>query len=228
MMYELHIDEVGYKVPEHLTIKQFRELGGFDLTLQENWCRILSIVTGAPYDQLKHIPKKTLELGIILVADKIYPETAPNNIKGLDINKVDVGLFVDMEVYISRGLEKHIYEIIERLYNVKPKDDMLLYDYYGGIKYYLNWRLNIFNSYRKLFGLDDEFSKNNTELQEKVDSAYNWYAFIMVLADENFLNIKKVVKQPIIEALNFLAYKKDKVEDEKKKLNEVQRNSRHN
>jgi len=228
MTYELYIDEVAYKVPEYLTIKQFKELGNWDIQIEENWCRILSIVTGAPYDLLTGIPKDTLELGIMLIVDIIYPDTAPINKGTFDIKNIDVGLFVDMELYINRGIQNNIYEIIERLYDIKPTDDMLLYDYYGGIRYYLNWRLNIFNSYRKLFGLDDEFSKNDDELQEKIDPAYSWYQFLMVLADENFLNIKKVVKQPIIEALNFLAYKKDKVEEEKKRINEIQRNSRLN
>jgi hypothetical protein len=228
MTYELHIDDVGYKVPKYLTIKQFKELANWDLQLQENWCRILSIVTDAPYEQLKYIPEETLELGIVLIMEIIYPETAPIKKGKFDINNISVGLFVDMEMYISKGIQHSIYDIIKLLYDITPTDDMLLYDYYGGIKYYLNWRLNIFNSYRKLFGLDDEFSKNDEELNEKIDPTYSWYKFLMVLADDNFLNIKKVVKQPIIEALNFLAYKKDKAEEEKKHINEIQRNSRHN
>lgn len=228
MNYILHMNGIEYSVPEKLTIKQFKELGNWDITLEENWYRILSVIMDAPYNELRDIPKETLELGITLVIEKIYPDTSPIKKGKFDVNNITVGMFVDMEVLISNGVQKNIYGIIERLYDIEAEDDMLIYDYYGGIKYYLNWRLSIFNSYRKLFGLDDEFSKNDIELEERVDPSYNWYQFLMVLCNEDFLKINKVVKQPIIQALNFLAYKKDKSEDEKRKIDDLQRNSRFN
>jgi len=226
MIYTLHIDDKIYKVPNKLSIKHFKELANWDIQLEENWRKIMSILMEVPYEEVELIPDKTIELAIAFLLDKIYPEVPPKN--DINIKDVKVGLFIDMEVLISKGVQNSIYGIIKKLYNIEPTDDMMLEDYWGGIKYYLNWRLSIFNSYRKLFGLDDEFSKNDIELEEKVDPSYNWYQFIMVLADENFLNINKVVDEPIIQALNFLAYKKDKAEEEQKRLNEIQRNSRLN
>ena len=226
MIYTLHIDDKIYKVPNKLSIKHFKELANWDIQLEENWRKIMSILMEVPYEEVQLIPDKTIELAIAFLLDKIYPEVPPKN--DINIKDVNVGLFIDMEVLISKGVQNSIYGIIKKLYNIEPTDEMMLEDYWGGIKYYLNWRLSIFNSYRKLFGLDDEFSKNDIELEEKVDPSYNWYQFIMVLADENFLNINKVVDEPIIQALNFLAYKKDKAEEEQKRLNEIQRNSRLN
>lgn len=226
MIYTLHIDDKIYRVPDKLSIKHFKELASWDIQLEENWRKIMSILMEVPYEEVQLIPDKTIELAIAFLLDKIYPEVPPKN--DINIKDVKVGLFIDMEVLISKGVQNSIYGIIKKLYNIEPTDDMMLEDYWGGIKYYLNWRLSIFNSYRKLFGLDDEFSKNDIELEEKVDPSYNWYQFIMVLADENFLNINKVVDEPIIQALNFLAYKKDKAEEEQKRLNEIQRNSRFN
>lgn len=228
MRYTLHIEDKIYEVPDKLTIKQFKDLSNWDIRLEENWGKIMSIVMNVPYEDVLIIPEKTIELAIVFLVDRIYPDTSPLKDGIIDVKKVNVGTFVDMEVYISGGIQKNVYEIIQRLYNITPTDDMLIYDYYGGIKYYLNWRLNIFNSYRKLFGLDDEFSKNDNELEEKIDPAYNWYNFIMVLCNEDFLKIEEVVNKPIIEALNFLSYKKDKAEEEKKRLNELQRNHRFN
>jgi len=226
MIYTLHIDDKIYRVPDKLSIKHFKELANWDIQLEENWRKIMAILMEVPYEEVELIPDKTIELAIAFLLDKIYPEVPPKN--DINIKDVKVGLFIDMEVLISKGVQNSIYGIIKKLYNIEPTDDMMLEDYWGGIKYYLNWRLSIFNSYRKLFGLDDEFSKNDIELEEKVDPSYNWYQFIMVLADENFLNINKVVNEPIIQALNFLAYKKDKAEEEQKRLNEIQRNSRLN
>lgn len=228
MSHQLLIDDNTYEVPDKLTIKQFRELANWDITLESNWRKIVSIVMDIPYTEALLVPDKTVELVVTFLLDKIYPDTAPVKKGAFDIKNINVGLFVDMEVLISKGVQKSIYEIIERLYEVEPNDKMYIYDYYGGIKYYLNWRLNIFNSYRKLFGLDDEFSKNDIELEEKVDPSYNWYQFLMVLCDEKFLDINKVVDEPIIQALNFLAYKKDKAENEKRRLDDIQRNSRFN
>jgi len=65
-------------------------------------------------------------------------------------------------------------------------------------------------------------------LEKKVDPAYNWYAFIMVLCNDDFLKIDEVVEKPIIQALNYLAYIKDKKEEENKRINELQRSSRLN
>ena len=226
MKYTLHIDDKIYRVPNDITIKQFEQLANWDIQVEENWRKILSIVMDVPYEEVELIPDKTIELAIVFIAEKVYAETP--KLKPIDVSNVKVGLFVDMEIYISGGVQKNIFKIIELLYGVRPKDDELIKDYMGGVRYYLNWRLSIFNGYRKLFGLDDEFSKNDIELEEKIDPAYNWYTFIMVLADEKFLDIDKVVEKPIIEALNFLAYKKDKAEQERQRINEVQRNSRLN
>jgi hypothetical protein len=229
MNYELVIEDKSYMVPKRLTIRQFKELANWDIIIEDNWTKVLSIIMDIPYNEAKLIPHKTKELGIVMVIDKIFPKNSPVDTKRfVGIKDVSTGLFVDMEVALSNGVQKNVYDIIKLLYNVEPKDDEYIDEYYGGINYYLNWRLNIFNSYRKLFGLDDEFSKNDDELQEKIDPAYNWYSFIMVLADEDFLKINEVVKKPIIEALNFLAYKKDKAEKEKQRFNELQRNSRLN
>jgi len=229
MKYTLYIDDKIYEVPDRLTLNQFKELANWDITLQQNWRKVMSIVMRVPYHETLIIPDETIELAIVFLIDRIYPEDAPLNKEGfIDISNVKVGTFVDMEVFISKGVQANIIDIVKTLYNKTPDGEELLYDYYGGIKYYLNWRINIFNSYRKLFGLDDEFSKNDEELQEKIDPAYNWYAFIISLADEDFMKLDLVVEKPVIQALNFLAYKKDKNEEEKKILNELQRNYRFN
>jgi hypothetical protein len=229
MKYKLHLGEKVYDVPHRLTLNQFSQLSKWDITLEQNWRKVMSIVMRVPYEDTLIIPDKTIELAIAFLIDKIYPEDAPLNKEGfIDISNVKVGTFIDMEVYISKGVQANIKDIVKTLYNIEPTGDELLYDYYGGIKYYLNWRINIFNSYRKLFGLDDEFSKNEQELQEKIDPAYNWYAFIITLADEDFMKLDLVTEKPIIQALNFLAYKKDKAEEERKKLNELYRTNRLN
>lgn len=226
MKYKLHIEDKVYEVPLEITLTQFQELGSWDISVKENWKKVLQIIMGIPFEVVETIPDKTIELAIVFLAEVLYPSNPP--LKPVDIKNVNVGKFVDMEVLISGGIQNNIIKIVERLYGFSPQGDELIKDYIGGVKYYLNWRLSIFNSYRKLFGLDDEFSKNDIELNEKIDPAYNWYQFIMVLCDEKFLDIDKVVEKPIIEALNFLAYKKDKAEQERNRLNEIQRNSRLN
>ena len=50
----------------------------------------------------------------------------------------------------------------------------------------------------------------------------------MVLCNDDFLKIDEVVEKPIIQALNYLAYIKDKKEEENKRINELQRSSRLN
>jgi hypothetical protein len=47
-----------------------------------------------------------------------------------------------------------------------------------------------------------------------------WYDLIATLAQDNFLQMNEVVKRPVVECFNFLAYMKDK---KKKELQETKR-----
>ena len=42
-----------------------------------------------------------------------------------------------------------------------------------------------------------------------MSTKWGWYNSIYMLANENILNINKVVKLPVYECLTFLAYKQD-------------------
>jgi len=112
MKYKLHLGEKVYDVPHRLTINQFSQLSKWDITLEQNWRKVMSIVMRVPYEDTLIIPDKTIELAIAFLIDKIYPEDAPLNKDGfIDIKNVKVGTFIDMEVYISRGVQANIKDI---------------------------------------------------------------------------------------------------------------------
>ena len=48
-----------------------------------------------------------------------------------------------------------------------------------------------------------------SSLQNTIAMKYGWYNFLFTLADEKFMNISKVTREPLLECLTFLSYKMD-------------------
>lgn len=59
MNYELVIEDKSYMVPKRLTIRQFKELANWDIIIEDNWTKVLSIIMDIPYNEAKLIPHKT-------------------------------------------------------------------------------------------------------------------------------------------------------------------------
>ncbi len=228
-MLDIIIEDEKYGIPEDFTIKKFVEVVKWDLEEQFYWTRIISDALDIPYDKADMIPVEKKQVILVFIMGLLYPKVyeVKKEYKGgklKDFTKLNLGEFIDLDIMLTNGLTS-IYGIIEKLYGIKAKDDMMISEVYPAVLYYLNFRKQIFKEYENLFGLNDNDGYMEEE-GETIPIEYKWYELIVALADGKFLDITEVVKRPVKEAFNFLSYMKDKAEKEKKYLDDLQRNNR--
>lgn len=218
---QLVIDGREFQIPTDFTIKKWIEI--------QKWTsdpdKILSIAIGLPFDVVKIIPEKTKTLAIALITTALYPSWNKSIKPGLiSFDNMTLGQFIDLEVFVSRGYQKNIKEIINILHNTEVSEDELFTAYWPSIELYLKWRITLYNAYKNLFNIggdDDDEGDYSTDI--KTDLAYGWYDNIMILADNKFLNIEPVLQQSLISALNYLAWNKTKAEKEAEQLRQLKR-----
>lgn len=218
---QLVVDSREFEVPTDFTIKKWLEI--------QKWTsdpdKVLAIAIGLPLDIVKIIPDKTKALAVALITATLYPSWY-KAIKPelISFDNITLGQFIDLEIFVSRGYQKNIKEIINILHDAKVSEDESFTQYWPSIELYLKWRITLYNAYKNLFNIggdiedDGDYSADN-----KTDLAYGWYDNIMVLADEKFLNIEPVLQQPLVSALNYLAWNKTKMEREAEQLRQLKR-----
>jgi hypothetical protein len=215
-MPQLVIDSIEYNVPTDFTLGQWKELQKW--SANEN--KILSIAFGFPLSSAERIPDKTKHLALSLIVATMYPQWKQinkevNGGKLLNFDTIKLGQFIDLEVYVGRDYTKHINQIVELLYQAPVDDSWLIGDIWGGLESYFKWRITLYNAYKNLFGIQNDLLEEAEYSQDsKIDVAHVWYDTIMILADNKFLNIDAVMDKTLIEALNYLAWNKTRIEKE--------------
>lgn len=230
-MFDFVINNNTYSVPDDFTLDKWKQLARFDVSSEFSWAYILKEAMNIPDDEIDIIPDKTKSVGVIIIYNVLYPNEwevnkEVNGHKLINFDNITLGDFIDLEVLFNKGLRKSIDDISKKLYQMDDTTDITLKQVWGAIQSYIKYRETIFKSYSRLFGIDEE--NDIKEEVKKISPEYMWYDLIMVLADEKFLNIQEVVKHNVKECFNFLAWKKDKFEEEKKQLDDIRRNSSNN
>jgi hypothetical protein len=220
----LSIDGKEYNLPTDFTIKKWVELQ----KLTGDTDKLISSAMGIPLEFTKLMPEKTKTLAVTLIIATLYPSWNKNvNPRRISFENITLGQFVDLEIFISRDYRKTMYEIINILYPDNVNDNEMFSQYWPGVERYLKWRITLYKNYKNLFGIsDDERDEMEDLLDSKLDLAYSWYDNIMTLADEKFLNIDPVLQRPLIEALNYLAWHKTKLEKEAENIKMQQAQNR--
>lgn len=200
----LNIDDKTYTIPQQLTIGQWTECIQWDFELTQNWPRLISIITGAPLDKLQGAPKPALELGIRLISE-IANQRQETSMR--DVSHLKFGEWVDLEVYISRGINQHLQDMIQIL----APDTQWVDEALWVIEKYIDWRNTLYKQYSNLFGLNDEVEELDDEEEETPDPnaiARSWYRIMVGLSNDNLLNLDKITEEGVIKTLNWMAYQK--------------------
>ncbi|MCP3697259.1 MAG: hypothetical protein GY920_01645, partial [Aliivibrio sp.] len=108
----MNINNEVYKLPQQLTVDQWKELIKWDMLEEANWPRLLNIVTDAPIDLLKEANREALELGIVFIASIM---NVRERVKVKDFDQLKFGEFIDLDVYLTIGIEKTIDKVLEIL-----------------------------------------------------------------------------------------------------------------
>ena len=224
-MVKFEIDNKRYKIADRLTVAQWVEIMKWDFEYKAHWPKIISAATEAPIEKLEEVSEDSLEIAIIFIATVIN-QRAKTEIK--DFDTILFGEWIDLDIYLNYGADKHMEEILAILSPETEMADEALWV----IEKYSEWRLSIYKQYKTLFGLDvmpDDYEE--TDMAPK-DIARSWYDVIIMLSGEDILNMDAVTDQPLKKALNFMAWKKEKTLKEQqeimkqKRQYDLQRNSR--
>lgn len=229
-MFKLHIGNKEVAFKERLTISEWQEILRFSPEIEENWPRLVSKALNITVSEANEIPQETMTVVMGILISKMNPTSGGVNpmVRGaqlLDFDKMTFGDFVDLEVLIGRDPQQNMSRIASVLYSRANTDEWYLEDVWPAFQYYLTWRQELYRRYKALFEIDD-VQEGTVDKENKQDPIHNWYDLIMVLADEKFLNIELVVERPLIEAFNFLAWKKEQaikqqIELAKRKKNKI-------
>ncbi len=210
-MIKMTINNKVYKLPETLTVDQWKELIKWDMLEETHWPRLIATVTDAPIDQLKEADRASLELGVVFIASIMNKR---ETVKVKDFDELRFGEFIDLDVYLTMGIDKTIDKILEVL-------EVEIDNSHGAlwlIDELIKWRTHLYQSYSALFGIG-EYAEAESEYQktanEGMKSAKAWYRILVELANDDPLKIGPVTELGIREALNFMALRKEKALEER-------------
>lgn len=230
-MYSLVIKDKEYELPDTISISKWIALSNYDLDLQFTWDKVISISMDIPQEDVELIPLKTKELIILFIRGLMNPlitrkKDELNGGKYMNLSTITLGQFIDMEIYITDGIHKNIDDVIKHLYGVELNEDNTIKDILGGVNNYMKWRNNLYYSYKNLFNIGGNgYKEEEDEKYISIESVKkSWFDIIMLIADNDFLRMNDVVKQPLIQAFNWLAWNKEK---KQKELDELQKHNRH-
>ena len=208
-MVKLTIDNKTYEMPEVLSIETWAELIKWDFEDTKYWPRIIGTAINCNPLLLQNVEYGSQELAIVFIATAMQRR---KEVKCKDFNTLTFGEFVDLDVYLTYGVDKHMLDIMEIL-DAKCQDSaeaMWLIDKYT------EFRMYTYRSYSALFGTEEASEASGPV--DPMQVAKSWYKIIVNLANENLLNIDAVTDQPLKKVLNFMALQKEKQLEEQQRI----------
>jgi len=211
-MAQININNKAYEIPERLTVEQYYGAIQFDWEDPKYYPMIIAQCTGAPLALLANAGEESLALAIALIVSSM---NARRSTSMIDLEAITFGQFVDLDVYLALGLDKHFRDIVQMLSPEAKWADEAMW----AIDKYAAFRTYTYRQYRVLFGLtekdlDEAEKTGDTEVRDKMQVARAWYKVIVSLAQDNILQIDEVTEQPLKKVLNFMSLQKEKVMEE--------------
>jgi len=220
MAHKLNINDQVYEIPERLTISQYQTLLSFDWQDPKWYPMIISQLTSAPIELLSKAPTDALSLGMSLVIAAMNQRT---ECKMMDLSNITFGQFIDLDVWFSLGLDKHLTEIAEELCPDAYWADEVM----SCVDRFAEFRIFTYRQYKVLFGITDpeldQAIEEGATPPERMQVARSWYKVIVSLASDNLLQIDSVTSEPLKKTLNFMAYQKERVLEAEEKQRQQRR-----
>lgn len=184
----------------------------------DRWSFLVASVTGCPLkvaDQLSHTVKALLINSFI----KSFDDRQPHS---LDFSKFSFGQFVDLDLWLSLGLEDHMPQICQVLFDDPDPEFAVAFD---ALVSAAEWRLQVYRDFDDFFGIS-EYEKaiaRGVKLDETEPTQQSlqlaWYETVQLVSDGNLQMSDWVVEQNYIKVLNWLTWKKHKIEQQLLDLN---------
>lgn len=214
MAVSININKERYRVPERLDIKTYSAALQFDWEDPKYYPKIVSELTDAPISQLAKAEEDSLVLAMSLLTHVMNQRTECNM---KDLTELTFGEFIDLDVWISLGVTKHLQDMANILCPKAKWSDQAMW----AVDKFAEFRMYMYRQYKVLFDLTDkdlEEAKEKLEITiDPMSIARSWYKVIVSLANEDILNIDRVTEEPLKKALNFMALQKEKALEEREK-----------
>jgi len=216
-MVKININDKQFAIPQRLTINQYNSLLSFDWEDPKYYPMIVSQLINAPLPLLAKADPKSLALGIVFAVKAMNER---KEVDMLNLDEITFGEFIDLDVYLTIGIEKHFKDIAKILCPKAKFSDEVMW----AIEKYVAFRTFTYRQYKILFGITDHdiYDAEPDEIK-KTQIAKSWYNIIVNIAKENILYIDRVTEQPLKKALNFMALQKEKAVEENLKKQQQQR-----
>lgn len=216
-MVKININSKQYAIPQRLTIDHYNTLLQFDWEDPKYYPMIVSQLVDAPLSILSKAEPNSLALGIVFAVKAM---NARKETQMLNLDEITFGQFIDLDVYLTLGIDKHFRDIAAILCPKAKFSDEVMW----AIEKYVAFRTYIYRQYKVLFGLtDNDLYDAEPDEIKKTQIAKSWYTIIVNIAKEDILAIDKVTEQPLKKALNFMALQKEKAVEENLRKQKLQR-----
>ena len=222
-----------YEVPEVITVDRFEKAMAWDLQDLKNIKPFVASLIDCELPSLNLLDEEVFHIISGVCISRIHVSDCKMEARlGLypvrDWDSLTFGEWVDIDTFMAMGVTQNVAKIASILYDA-PEEYVKKMDIkrvWGAIIEASKWREAIYKEYDEFF----EIGEGSGESDGKANVQLMWYNSIIVLADEDFLKIHQVVERPYKEALNFLTWKKAKLQKEQlenlKRKNEIQRRVR--
>lgn len=217
-MASLVIRNNEYHLDDNLSLAKWVEMN--------NWkhlpVKFISVGMDIPLEEAKLIPEETQALACALLIAVMNPDwhKLKPTIQGHHLTtfqELTLGQFIDLENYTA-DYSKQMPNMVKVLYGIEDISDVKLNDVHGAIQSYLNWRTLLYKQYERLFDIGHDDDEDIEVKQKKNNTAHVWMDITMVLSGNDFTKMDYVLNQPLILALNWLAWNKDKQRAEAERL----------
>jgi hypothetical protein len=205
MSIKVNIEGTSYNIPERFTIEEWTALQQWEFENTAHWPWIINTCMHIPAEDFNGADPETMQLFIGFIIQAMNLRTLKLQPKLEDIK---FGEFVDLDCFVSLGIEKHVKDVLKILQVDTPWANEGL----AAIEQYIKWRATIYKQYAQLFDLEGNDS-DYVEEPEQTDPkavARGWYKVIVELAGEDILKMDQITEEPLHKVLTFLQIKKEK------------------
>tara|TARA_R110000803_G_scaffold145076_1_gene210911 strand:+ start:48 stop:710 length:663 start_codon:yes stop_codon:yes gene_type:complete len=204
MAVTVNINEKQWEIPTRVTIDEWIALQQWEFENQGHWPWIVNTISHIDAREFNGADPDSMQLFIGFLIAAINKRTLKVQ---PDFNVLTFGEFVDLDCFLSLGVEKNIKQIMTSLGVDTPWADEAL----AVIDQYIKWRTTIYKQYSQLFGLNEKDGlPDDGEMYDPKEVSRGWYMVICELTNWDVLKMDQITDQPLHKILTYLQVKKEK------------------
>jgi len=205
MAVKVTLNDKQWSIPTRVTITEWQDLQAWQFENEAHWPWIIGSISTYEAQDFNHADPGSMQLFIGFLSAAVNRRTL-NHLP--DYAGLTFGQFVDLDCYLSLGIEKNIQKVLEILEVNTPWADEGL----AIIDQYITWRATIYKQYADLFGLNKrgDLPNDDAQLYDPKEVSRGWYMVICELAHWDVMRFDSITAEPLHKILTFLQIKKEK------------------